>query len=146
ASCSKAPIPEAVSASDASVTPAEISIPGTGIFPESLTAAADGRIFIGSVGKGEVYRVPAGAAIAEPFIAAGTGGLKQVFGVLADDASSTLWVCSNQVAMGGPPGPVPGVLNGLYSFDLNTGAARGHYDFPAGGMCNDIAVGSNGDV
>jgi sugar lactone lactonase YvrE len=126
--------------------PAEISIPGTGVFPESLTSSSDGTIFIGSVGKAQVYRAKPGSATAEPFIAPGTGGIKQVFGVLADDATGTLWVCSNQVAAGGPPGPVPGAINGLYSFDLATGAAKNHFDFPSGGMCNDIAVAGNGDV
>jgi hypothetical protein len=126
--------------------PAEISIPGTGVFPESLTSSSDGTIFIGSVGKAQVYRAKPGSATAEPFIAPGTGGIKQVFGVLADDATGTLWVCSNQVAAGGPPGPVAGAINGLYSFDIVSGASKSHYDFPPGGMCNDIAVGANGDV
>jgi hypothetical protein len=139
--------PDAATAQTAPPSPpAEISIPGTGIFPESLTSSSDGTIFIGSVGKAQVYRAKPGSATAEPFITPGTGGIKQVFGVLAHDATGTLWVCSNQVAAGGPPGPVPGVINGLYSFDLVTGAARARYDFPSGGMCNDIAVGGNGDV
>lgn len=125
---------------------AEVSIAGTGIFPESMTSSKDGSVYIGSVGKAQVYKAAPGAGTAEVFIAPGTGGIKQVFGVLADDASSTLWVCSNTVAVGGPPGPVAGTINGLYSFDLTSGAAKSHYDFPAGGMCNDIAVGGNGDV
>ena len=32
------------------------------------------------------------------------------------------------------------------SFDLKTGAPKAKYDFAAGGMCNDIAVGGNGAV
>jgi hypothetical protein len=122
--------------------PAEISIPGTGIFPESLTSAADGTIYIGSVGKAQVYRVAPGAATAEVFITPGIGGIRQVFGVLADDASGTLWLCSNQT--GGAPGTAaPGAL---HSFELATGAPKAQYEFPAGGMCNDIAVGPTGDV
>jgi hypothetical protein len=146
--CSKSGKPEADAAAETAAPspPAEISIPGTGVFPESLTSGNDGTLYIGSVGQAQVYRAKAGSAMAEPFIAPGAGGIKQVFGVLADDASGTLWVCSNQVAVGGPPGPVPGVINGLHSFDLATGAARAKFDFPAGGMCNDIAVGGNGDV
>jgi hypothetical protein len=34
----------------------------------------------------------------------------------------------------------------LHSFDLKSGAPQSHFDFPAGGMCNDIAVGGNGSV
>lgn len=146
AGCSKAPEPPPPAAAASPAPPAEISIPGTGVFPESLTSSKDGTIYIGSVGKAQVYRVAPGASTAEPFIAPGTGGLKQPFGVFADDAANTLWVCSNEVSAGGPPGPKPGVINGLFSFDLASGAAKAHYDFPNGGMCNDIAVGGNGDV
>ena len=146
AGCSKGAKPEAAADVLPAAPPAEISIPGTGIFPESLTSSRDGTVYIGSLGQAQVYRVKAGSATAEPFIAPGTGGVKQVFGVLADDATGTLWVCSNQVAVGGPPGPVPGSTSGLYGFDLASGAAKSHFDFPKGGMCNDIAVGGNGDV
>jgi hypothetical protein len=38
--------------------PAEIRIPGTKVFPESLTSGSDGNIYIGSVGQAQVYRVP----------------------------------------------------------------------------------------
>jgi hypothetical protein len=124
--------------------PAEISIPGTGVFPESLTASSDGTIYIGSVGKALVYRVAPGAAVAQEFIAPGTGELKQVFGVLADDSSSTLWVCSNQ--LGGAPGAAPAGPSALHAFDLASGAPKGRYEFPKGGMCNDIAVATNGDI
>jgi hypothetical protein len=124
-------------------SPAEILIPGTGVFPESITSTSNGTVYIGSAGKGEVYRVAPGGATAEPFIAPSTGGIKQVFGLLADESTNTLWLCSN--LMGGAPGaaPVPGAL---HSFDLTSGSAKSSYAFPAGGMCNDIAVGGNGDV
>lgn len=146
--CSRSSKPEADAAAvpaSAPPPPAEISIPGTGVFPESLTSSANGTLYIGSVGKGEVYKVPAGGATAEPFIAAGTGGIKQVFGVFADDSTGTLWVCSNQLAAG-PPGAAPAVPGALHSFDLATGAARASYELPKGGMCNDIAVSATGDV
>src|SRR5690606_3371503 len=53
--------------------PAEIAIPGTGVFPESLTSRSDGTIYIGSVGLAQIYRVPPGEATAQPFIQPGTG-------------------------------------------------------------------------
>ncbi len=125
--------------------PAEISIPGTGVFPESITSTADGTLYIGSVGQAQVYRVAPGAATAEPFIAPGTGGMKQVFGVLADEGSGTLWVCSNQLGAG-PPGAAPPGPSALHAFDLASGTAKASYAFPAGGMCNDIATAPNGDA
>jgi sugar lactone lactonase YvrE len=132
-------------ASAATTPPADISIPGTGIFPESLTSSADGTIYIGSVGKGEVYRVAPGTAAAEPFIAPGTGGIKQVFGVLADDATGTLWACSNDLG-GGAPGRGAAGPSALHSFDLATGTPKANLALPTGGFCNDIAVGPGGDV
>lgn len=135
-------------AADAAAAPAsppsEISIPGTGVYPESITSASDGTLFIGSVGKAQIYRVAPGAATAEVFVPPGTGGMKQIFGVLADEASDTLWACSNELA-GGPPGANPGP-SALHSFELATGAAKASFALPAGAMCNDVAVGPNGNV
>jgi hypothetical protein len=146
AACSGAEQPPAAQAESAPPSPPqEISIPGTGIFPESLTAAADGSIYIGSVGKGQVYKVAPGGTVAEPFIAPGTGGIKQVFGVLADGDSGTLWACSNQVG-GGPPGAAPPAPSALHAFELASGTHKASYALPAGGFCNDIAVGPAGDT
>ena len=128
-----------------SEAPAEISIPGTRVFPESITARSDGTLYIGSVGQSQIYRVAPGQGTAEPFIQAGTGGMKQVFGVFADEGSSTLWACSNELAEG-PPGAAPPGPSALHGFDLQSGEAKGRYPFPAGGMCNDIAAAPNGDV
>ncbi len=125
-------------------TPAELRIPGTAVFPESITSAADGTVYIGSVGKSLVFRVQPGSDTAVEWIKPGTGGIKQVFGVLADDASGTLWLCSNQ--LGGPPGSPPNGTNALHAFDLKSGAPKGSWAFPAGGMCNDIAIGADGSA
>ncbi len=124
-------------------SPSEIRIPGTQIFPESITSSRDGTIYIGSVGTGQVFRVQPGRDTAEAFIAKGTGGLREVFGVLADDRTNTLWICSN---LRGQQPNGPQIPAALHSFDLSTGAAKARYDFPAGGMCNDIAMGGNGAV
>lgn len=143
AGCSRTDPPPAAEAEPAA--PVDISIPGTGVFPESLTSGADGSIYIGSVGLAQIYRVPPGSSAAEVFIAPGTGGMKQIFGVLADDASGTLWACSNELAAG-PPGAAPPGPSALQGFDLATGTAKASYAFPQGGMCNDIAVGAGGEV
>jgi hypothetical protein len=143
AGCSHSDQAARTSAPAASV-PVDISIPGTGIFPESLTSSSDGSVYIGSVGKGQVYRVAPGMTVAAPFIAPGTGGIKQVFGVFADDRTGTLWACSNVVG-GGPPGGATGP-SALHGFDLKSGAPKASYPLPSGSFCNDIAVGADGDV
>ncbi|HTX24896.1 MAG TPA: hypothetical protein VMD03_09585 [Steroidobacteraceae bacterium] len=124
--------------------PAEIIVPGERVFPESLTSAADGTVIIGSIAQRMIFRAAPGAARAQAWIGPDTDGLQSVFGVFADNRSRTLWACSNHF---GPPagaaaGSSPAVL---YTFDLKSGAPKGHYDFPTpDGFCNDIAIGPDG--
>jgi hypothetical protein len=126
--------------------PREIHIPGTGIFPESMSAARDGSIYIGSAGRQQVYRVKPGADTAEVFIAPGTGGMNGVVGVFADDASRTVWVCSNVRAGSPAASAVPRPRNALHAFALDSGAPKGRYEFPEGGTCNDAASGADGSI
>lgn len=123
----------------------EVTINDTDVRPENLTSSKDGTVYFGSMAKGTIYRALPGTAQAEPWILASTAGLTRVLGVLADDASNTLWVCQN--ATGGQNGaPLVG-LTALRSFDLKSGSAKATYPFPAdAGVCNDIAVGANGMV
>ena len=129
-------------ATHAAAPPAEVIIPGEGVFPESMTSTSDGSLIIGSIGLKQIFRVKPGAATAEVWIQPGTDGIGNVFGVFADEKSGTLWACSSIL---GPPGAPPSAPSTLYSFDLKTGASKGHYPLPtAGGFCNDIAVGADG--
>jgi sugar lactone lactonase YvrE len=123
----------------------EITINDTGVQPENLTSSQDGSVYFGSTAKGTIYRATPGAVLAEPWIQASTAGLSNVLGVLADDKTSTLWVCQNNT--GGRGGaPVVG-QTALRSFDLKSGAAKATYPFPTnGGVCNDIAIAANGTV
>ncbi len=141
-----ASITACVSTSGSKPLPQEIRIPGTGIFPESTSSSRDGSIYIGSAGKGQVFRVKPGADTAELFINAGSGGMNGVVGVYADDASKTLWVCSN-VRAGSPAASlVPKPRNALHAFDLKSGAPKGRYEYPETGTCNDAAAGADGSV
>ena len=123
----------------------EVTINDTGTQAENLTSSQDGSVYFGSTAKGTIYRAAPGASQAEPWIQASAAGLTNVLGVLADDTSNTLWVCQNNT--GGRGGaPVVG-QTALRSFDLKSGAAKGTYPFPTnGGVCNDMAVASNGTV
>jgi streptogramin lyase len=123
--------------------PESILIDDKGVFPESLTATASGDLIISSSAKGGVYRAAAGAAKAELWIDPKTSGMIGVFGVLADDASHTLYACS--LPFGAPPDKAD-ALSALRAFDLDSGAAKGDYPLPGGAkaLCNDIAVGKDG--
>src|SRR5215813_6736121 len=106
-------------------------------FPESLTSTVDGTIILGSLDHGTIYRAPAGASKAAPWIAAAPNGLQRVLGVFAHEASNTLWVCTNAT----DPQAKDATLK---SFDLTSGAAKATYPFPSGGLCNDIEVTRDG--
>ncbi len=124
--------------------PRDIRIDDKGVFPESVTSAADGTIYVGSV-KGIVYRAAPGAAKAEPWIRPDAGnGLLSLLGVLADDASGTLWLCSTPNFFG--PERSQGVAS-LMAFDLHTGEFENSYPFPPpASVCNDITVAADGSA
>ncbi len=120
----------------------DVVIDGSGVYPESLTSSADGTLYIGSVG-GVIYRALPGSPRAEPWIRRDArNGLLSIYGVLADERSHTLWVCSS-------PAPLPGgVAHGIPSvmrFDLSTAAKIGEWTLPAAkATCDDIAIDRHG--
>jgi sugar lactone lactonase YvrE len=117
----------------------EITLPGSRLFTESITSTKDGTLFAGSVGKGNVVRIPYGTTTVTEFIKPGSNGLNAVFGIYADEKHQTLWVCSDRFDEG--KGDPPAVK----TFDLTTGAAKGSYTLPgASTFCNDIAVADDG--
>jgi len=126
--------------------PTTITIPGARTYPEGITATHDGTLYITGMRNGDVFRVAPGADAAEEFIPSGTAGLAAGVGLLADEATSTLWICSAN-----PPGfPISAVENAgptaLYAFDLASGAHRQTYAFPGSGLCNDVALDAAGNV
>lgn len=117
----------------------EITLPGTRLFTESITSTKDGTLIVGSLGKGNVSRIPYGSATVTEWIKPGVNGLNAVYGVYADEKYKTLWVCSNHYDDG--TGAAPAVK----TFDLKTGAPKGSYTLPGEiTFCNDIAVAANG--
>src|SRR3569623_1037419 len=97
-------------------------------FPESLSATADGTVYIGLT-KGAIYRAVPGEATAKAFISKDAGHFGIVLGVLTDSAIDTLWVCDNT-----------GKAASLKTFSMKTGIPKKTYAFPRGGICNDIAL------
>ncbi len=95
-----------------------------------------------------VFRVRPGAATAESWIKPGTNGLLSVLGVLADEKSKTLWVCSSDLSGLGIVVPSESEKQtALKSFDLKTGTPKGSVALPGpGSLCNDIAIGRDGSA
>ncbi len=128
------------------VAQTSIPLPGDRAFPENIGASHDGTVYIGSLGAGGVYRVEPHGTEAKIWIKPGAFATHSVFGVLADDKSNTLWVCSNDlttspgVTIGGSDG-----VSALKGFDLKTGEGKVSVALagkPA--LCNDITIGPDG--
>jgi hypothetical protein len=119
-------------------------------FAESITATSDGTLIFSSFAGGRISHATPGATEATEWIKPGSNGLLSVLGVLADEASNTLYACSVDASGFGiivPTGKKPGALK---TFDLKTGAPKASYDMPAGTiagqepLCNDIVVAADG--
>jgi sugar lactone lactonase YvrE len=119
-------------------TTTEITLPGTRVFPESITSTNDGTLIIGSLGHGNVLRIAPGKTMAEEWIKPGTNGLNSVLGVYADEKSNLLWVCSNKFGK-------TGEATSVKTFDLKSGAPKNTYALPGDDpLCNDITVAADG--
>lgn len=123
----------------------EIALPGAAAYPESITATADGTLYVSNFAGGGIIRIAPGASSGEVWIAPGAFETRSTFGVLADEASGMLWVCSNDLSALGIPGPSEVKGAALKGFDLKTGAGKISAPFPISpAICNDIALGPDG--
>jgi len=124
-----------------------ISVPGAKAFPESITSTSDGVLFVGRVGEGGIVRVNPRKAERTVFVQPGASGSRSILGVFADEASSTLWACSNDLSALGGPATGSDSWSALKSFDLNTGDAKHSFSLPGShAYCNDITVDGKGSV
>ncbi|MBV8592361.1 MAG: hypothetical protein JO212_20270 [Acetobacteraceae bacterium] len=129
---------------------ADVIVPGTSDFPESMHATADGTLFFSSMAGGRIFRAAPGESQASEWVKQGDNGLSSALGVLADSRSNTLYVCSSDMTWAGLHIPTGNTPTALKMFDLKTGAAKGSIPLPAStllgqtSLCNDIAVAPDG--
>jgi hypothetical protein len=124
-----------------------ISIPGTRPFPESITSTSDGVLFVGRVGDGGIVRVQPRTDESTVFVQPGALGSRSILGVFADEASNTLWACSNDLGALGGPATGADTGSALKGFDLKTGVGKRSVSLPGShAFCNDITVDSKGSV
>jgi hypothetical protein len=123
---------------------AEVLIDDRDVYPESITSTKAGDIITGSI-KGIVFRAGPGDSVAKAWIRpTPKNALQSVFGVLADERSKTLWLCS--VPNPFKP-PVEGASAQLMAFDMKNGKRKGAYPFPGQrSVCNDMTVAADGSV
>ena len=102
-----------------------IPIPGTKPFPESVTSTSDGVLFDGRVGDGGIVRVKPRTGESTVFVQPGALGSRSILGVFTDEASNTLWACSNDLSALGGPATGRETGSALKGFDLTpTSVAR----------------------
>jgi len=124
-----------------------IAVPGQRAFPESITSARDGSLFVGRLGEGGIVRADPRTGATTVFDAPGAGASRSITGVFADEASGTLWACSNDLSALGGPSSSDDSRSALKGFDLRTGAAKRSVPLPEPHpFCNDIAVDAGGAV
>jgi len=124
-----------------------ISVPGTKAFPESITSTADGTLYVGRVGDGGIVRVKPRTSESTIFVQPGASGSRSILGVFADEPSSTLWACSNDLSAAGGPATGSDTGSTLKGFDLKTGGGKRSVFLPGShAFCNDITVDAEGSV
>jgi sugar lactone lactonase YvrE len=122
-----------------------IPVPGKKAFPESITSTSDGALFVGRLGDGGIVRVNPRTAESSVFIQPGASGSRSILGVFADEASGTLWACSNDLSALGGSAAGSDTWSALKSFDLHTGEAKHSFSLPGShAYCNDITVDGKG--
>src|SRR5713101_67713 len=124
-----------------------IPVPGKKAFPESITSTSDGALFVGRLGDGGIVRVRPRSAESTVFVRPGASGSRSILGVFADEASSTLWACSNDLSALGGPASGSDTGSALKGFDLKTGVGKRSVPLPGShAFCNDITVDTKGSV
>ena len=124
-----------------------IEVPGDRAYPESISAAPDGTLYVSSLASGGIARIKPGASKAEPWIKPGAFDSRSTLGVLVDERSNLLWVCSNDMSGVGVPGPsaVPGSF--LKGFDLATGEGKVSAALPGPhNLCNDMTIAADSSL
>jgi len=105
--------------------------------PESITAAPDGSLILGSFTSPKIYRARPGETEARQFIDTSGDGNTGFLGVLVDMADNMLWACQFTTIDGSKMR-----RSTLRGFDLASGASKFHWALPGeNNLCNDFSVG-----
>jgi sugar lactone lactonase YvrE len=125
--------------------PERLSLPPGFTYPNGITHAEDGTLFVGSVSSGRILRRAPGGDWTELF-----PGSEEVFAVTSlrlDAPRGLLWGTSPD-AMGllRPDGTLGKRAHRLFAVDARTGEVRQIVPIPEGGMGNDLTVAPDGGL
>jgi hypothetical protein len=120
----------------------EIELPGSDFYPEGIAAASDGTLYIGSVGRHTIVRVPPNSLTPEDFTS-DTVAERSVIGMKVDEARSLLWFCDSNPTLNPGAAAVVGV-------NLADGTEAVRHDLTSEGaaslFCNDVLLDAQGNV
>lgn len=114
---------------------ADIALPGPSFYPESITALSDGTLFIGSLALGQIWKNVPNSTVPTKFV----DNLKQVNGVLADQANDRLYACVTDTSA---------TTNNVkvLSFGLADAQQKDSFALPDGTKCNDMVFDATGNL
>jgi sugar lactone lactonase YvrE len=120
----------------------QIELPGATFFPEGIAAAADGTLYVGSVGLHTIVRIPADSLTAQAFVP-DTVPERSVIGMKVDEERELLWFCDSD------PTDNPGAA-AVVGVNLSDGLEVVRHDLQVAGaasvFCNDVLVDPAGNV
>jgi sugar lactone lactonase YvrE len=119
-----------------------IGLPGNDYYPEGITAAPDGTLYVGSIMQGIIMKAAAGSNTAVPFVQKGVAK-RGVIGVTVDTPRQLLWFCDSNPKL--EDSKKAGELVGVKLADAKE-VVR-HALPPLEGkppFCNDVIVGPDG--
>lgn len=121
----------------------KISLPGDTLFPEGIAADSQGGLYIGSLAEGRILYLEPDSFTPRIFAQDGANGLMSVGGLLVSPEGETLYVCNSDIGVS----TFTGLSKpGLVAFDTKSGFFKGRWDFPGGGLCNDLTMMSDGTI
>lgn len=121
-----------------------IALPGPDYYPEGITAAADGTLYIGSIMQRVISKVAPDSNQAQPFLAPGVAR-RGVIGLTVDAGRQLLWFCDS-----GPKLEEAKKAGDLVGVRLTDGQEVVRHALPAhdgkAPFCNDVIVGGDGTL
>lgn len=117
------------------ISGADIALPGPSFYPESITNLSDGTLFIGSLALGQIWKFVPNTQVPTKFVE----NLKQVNGVLTDQANDRLYACTTDTSV---------ATNNVKvrAFGLADAQQKAMYDLPDGTKCNDLVFDMAGNL
>lgn len=120
-----------------------IPLPGKTLFPEGIAADAKGGLYIGSLTEGRIIYLEPETHRPRVFQPDGAHGLMSIGGLIISPDGGTLYACNSELPVATHKGAS---RPGLVAFDIGTGALINRWDFPGGGLCNDLTQAADGTI